>query len=308
MNSKANKHPTLLKVWEARYLYILIIPAFVLVMIFCYGPMYGVIMAFKDFKVNLGILKSPWVGLKHFKRIFITKQATYAIWNTLRISICSLAISFPLPIILALLINEMRGTALKKFYQVVYTFPHFLSWVIVATVVKNFLSLDGPVNALVEALGKEKIRFLADSGMFRPLLYGTGVWKGVGWSSIIYMAAIAGIDPTLYDAAKVDGATRFQQMIHVTLPGIKPTIIIMLILACGGLMDGNFDAIFNLRNAMVHNAGETLDTYIYSITFAAAPNYSFSTAVGLFKAVINFVLLTIANGVAGKLTGQKLFS
>lgn len=213
-----------------------------------------------------------------------------------------------MPILLAIMITEMAGTKLKKLYQTIFTFPHFLSWVVVSSIVTAFFSSSGVVNMAVSSLGLEKIPFLTDGKLFRALLYATENWKEIGWSAIIYMATITSIDPTLYEAASIDGASRIKQIWHITLSGLKPTIAIMFILKIGSIMNAGFDQIFNMRNDVIKATSQIIDTYIYDITFQATPNFGFSAAVGLFKGVINFVLLTIANQVVGVLTGEKMFS
>lgn len=296
------KNKTLQAMWKARYIYILLLGYFVWLLIFHYGPMYGLLLAFKKYNARLGIWGSEWVGLDNLKRIFVTPVAMKAIWNTLTISIRRTIFEFPFPIILAVLITEMRGKRLKKVYQTIFTFPHFLSWVVVGAILTNFLSGSGTINTALANMGFEKINFLGNSKIFTSLLFVTANWKGMGWGAIIYMAAIAGIDPTLYDAAKVDGASRWQQIWHITLAGIKSTIAVKLILDIGGIMNAGFDQIFNMRNDVVNSAVTILDTYVYDITFGAVPNYGFSTAVGLFKSVIDFILLILANQVSGYLS------
>ncbi len=296
-----------MEMWHSRYIYLMLLPFFVWLIIFHYGPMYGILLAFKKYNARRGIWGSDWVGLDNFRRIFITPMAVSSIRNTVLISLGRLIIQFPSPIVLAILINEMRGKRLKKVYQTIFTFPHFLSWVVVSAILTNFLSLNGAINSLLTWLGLDKVNFLTNRPLFVSMLFATGIWKGIGWSAIIYMAAIAGIDPTLYDAARVDGATRWQQIWHITLTGIRSTIAIVFILDVGGLMNAGFDQIFNMRNAVVSSAVEILDTYVYGITFAASPNYGFATAVGLFKSVINFALLMLANQTVGWLTGEKLY-
>ena len=216
--------------------------------------------------------------------------------NTIVISASRLLFEFPMPIIMAIMITEMPGNRTKKIYQTIFTFPHFLSWVVVANIVTNFMAQGGAINILLDNLGFEKINFLTTKPLFRPLLYITSNWKEMGWSAIIYMAAIAGIDTTLYEAAKVDGATRLS------------TIVIMFILQVGGMMNAGFDQVFNLRNSAVKDISQILDTYVYDITFLSTPNYGFSTAVGLFKSVINFFLLFLANTVTKKISGQGMFA
>ncbi|MDR0929332.1 MAG: ABC transporter permease subunit, partial [Oscillospiraceae bacterium] len=238
-------------IWDARYIYLLLIPGLLYFAIFHYGPMSGVILAFKKYNARLGIWGSPWVNLDNFARIFRTPAALQAIQNTFEINLSRLLFQFPAAIILALLLNEMRGTRLKRIYQTLYTFPHFLSWVIVSTILSNFLSNGGMVNTLIARTGGDRINFLADAPMFRPLLYLTHNWKEMGWDSIIYMAAIAAIDPTLYEAATVDGASRWKQAWHVTLPCISATIVTLFILQVGRIMNAGFEQIFYMQNAAV---------------------------------------------------------
>ena len=305
MQREKGKKAIFAEIWKAKYLYLMLLPFLAWLIVFKYGPMYGVIIAFKDYTARLGIWGSEWVGLKHFVKIFSTPKAMEAIINTVIISFGRLIFEFPIGIIIAILLAEMPGRKVKKVYQTLFTFPHFLSWVVVATILKNFLSLDGPVNQWLMNLGVEPVSFLGTNSLFRPLLYITANWKEMGWSAIIFIAAIAGIDPTLYEAAEIDGASRLQRIWHVTLPGIRTTIVVMLILAVGGIMNAGFEQVFNLRNAMTADAARMLDTYVYDITFSNAPNYSFSSAVGLFKSVINLLLLLTANKLSQKLTGSK---
>ena len=295
-------------IWEARYLYLMLIPGIVYFAVFHYAPMSGVILAFKKYNARLGIWGSQWVGMDNFARIFKTPAALEAIRNTFEINIARLVFQFPAPIILALLINEMRGTKLKRVYQTIYTFPHFLSWVIVSTILSNFLANGGMINTIISNLGGTRVNFLASVPLFRPLLYLTHNWKEMGWNAIIYMAAIAAIDPTLYEAATVDGATRLQQAWHVTLPCIRATIITLFILQVGRIMNSGFEQIFYLQNAAVKGVSEILDTYVYNITFKAVPNYGFSTAVGLFKSVINLFMLVAADRIVKWINGNGIFS
>ena len=289
-------------------MYICLLPLFIWLVIFKYGPMYGVILAFKKYSARQGILGSEWVGLANFKRIFITPLAVKSIINTLQISVGRLAFEFPMGVIVAVLVTEMPGKRVKKAVQTVLTFPHFLSWVVVACILRNFLASDGIVNVLLARGGFGTVNFLGNESLFRPFLYVTANWKEMGWSAIIYMAAIAGIDPTLYEAAECDGASRLKRIWHITLPGIRGTIAIMFILAVGGIMSAGFDQIFNLNNAMVADSARILDIYIYDLTFRSVPDYGFTTAVGMFTAVINLLMLLTANQVVYKLTGNKMFS
>lgn len=295
-------------IYAARYLYLMLLPGILYFAIFQYGPMTGLQLAFKKYNARLGIWGSQWVGFQHFRRIFITPASIKALTNTIEISLSRLLIQVPFPILLAVMLNEMRGTKLKRVYQTVYTFPHFLSWIVVAAILKVFLNNDGAINMAIASFGGQKVNFLAQESLFRPLLYFTAIWKEAGWDAIIYIAAIAGINQELYEAATIDGAGRLQRIWHVTLPGIRSTIAIMFIMAVGNIMNGGFNQIFNLSNGAVKNVSEIIDTYVYNITFQAVPDYGFSTAVGLFKAVINFIMLLTANSVVRKLTGEGMFA
>lgn len=293
--------------WRARYIYILLIPGIAYYLIFCYAPMGGILMAFQDYKARLGLLGSPFVGLANFDRLFITPRAVDAIINTLRISFGGIVFTMPVPIALALLINEMKTPRLKKTYQTIYTFPHFLSWIIISTILINLLSTDGAVNSLLIALGAKRVPFLSSTGLARPMLYITGCWKEMGWNTIVYLAVIAGIDPALYEAATIDGANRTQRIRYITFPAMRELFIVMFILSIGGVMNSNFDQVFTMRNNVTQLAVDTIDVYVYDITFGSTPSYSFSTAVGLFKAVINFALLFMADRVAKLVSGQGMF-
>lgn len=307
MEMQVNKKSIWREIWKARYIYLLLAPVVIYLLMFNYAPMYGIQIAFKDFKARLGIWGSEWVGLENFAKIFATPKAIESIINTLRISFGRLAFEFPMGIVIAVLLNEMPGKKVKKAYQTLFTFPHFLSWVVVATLLKNFLSSSGVINQLLMAIGLDKVNFLGTESIFRPMLYLTSNWKSMGWEAIIYMAAIAGIDTSLYEAAEIDGASRLKRIWHITLPGISVTIVVMFILAVGGIMNSGFDQIFNLQNTMVADAAQTLDIYVYNLTFTGVPDYSFSTAVGLFKTIINLILMITANKVSSLITGEKMF-
>ena len=293
-------------------LYLLSIPGLVYIVGYKVLPLVGLQLAFKDFDMFAGngildsMFKSEWTGLAYFENIFRSSNFTHLLANTLTISLMKLLINFPLPILLALMLNELRMRRYKKLLQTVYTFPHFLSWVIVGSIVKNLLSVDGVVNGLMAGMGLEKVSFLGNKDLFRPLIYISEIWKEAGWSSIIYLAAISGIDPQLYEVAEIDGASRFQRVVNITLPSIFPTIAVMLILQMGGIMGGHFDQIYNLQNDVIASSAETLNLYIYRITFQRTPNYGFSTAVSLFCSVINMVLLMSTNKVAERFGGTGL--
>ena len=289
------RKPLRIRIWDARYLYLLLLPGILYFAIFHYGPMSGLVLAFKKFNARMG---SPWVGMKNFQRIFATPAAMTAIRNTFEINLSRLIFQFPVAIILALLLNEMRGRKLKRVYQTVYTFPHFLSWITVSSILMNFLSNGGAVNAVIASLGMERIDFLSNTQLFRPLLYLTHNWKEMGWNSIIYMAAIAAIDPTLYEAAKVDGANRWQQVWHVTLPGIKQTIVVLFILEVGRTMNAGFEQVFSLYSPAVYEVADVFETYSYRVGFLEG-RYSYSSAVGLFQSVVGLIMILVTNKIAG---------
>lgn len=303
-----SNHRLLGKIYESRAIYTLLAPGIIWYFIFCYLPMGGLSLAFKTYRANLGIWGSPWTGFSKFRLMFNNPEFWNAVVLTLLINIGRIIIEFPIPIILALLFNELNLRRFKKVLQTVLTFPHFLSWVIVAGILVNFLASDGPVNTVIALMGGKPLNFLGSQPLFIPMLYITSIWKGAGWGTIIYLAAIAGIDLEQYEAAEIDGATRWQRMMRITLPNIMPTINIMFILALGGLMSGGFDQIFNMTNAAVKDVSEVLDMYIYRISFQSAADFSFSTAVSLFRSVVNLLFLVAADRGAKMLGGQGLFA
>lgn len=295
------------RIWKNKTIYIVLLPALVWYLVFVYVPMGGLMLAFKDYKANLGILGSPWAGLKHFENLFCDVDFWQSVGRTLKINVIRLLVTFPVPVIIALLFNELRMHKYKKVLQTVFTFPHFLSWIIIASVLRNVLAYDGIVNSIIGLCGGDVVNFLGNKRMFQPMLYLTDIWKEAGWGSIIYLAAISGIDQEQYEAADIDGASRWQKMIRITLPNIMPTIAVMFILAAGGIMGAGFDQIFNMTNAAVRESGEILDMYIYRITFQATPNFGFSMAVSLFRSVVNMVLLVIADRGSRLFGGNGLF-
>ncbi len=289
-----------------RYLYLLMLPSLIYLVMIDYRAMYGLLLAFKDFNMGLGIFASPWVGLKHFRNMFNDSYFLHVLKNTVYISFGRIIFTFPAAVILALCFNELKGKYTKKTLQTIYTFPHFLSWVIVSGVVLNLLDYAGPVNAIINFFGGERTVFLGNKKMIIPILYITDIWKEAGWSSIIYSAAITGINHELYEAADLDGGTRLQKIWHITLPCIRGTILVMLTLSVGSILNGGFDQIFNMTNSVVQKTVDILDTYIYRITFQQAPDYSYSTAVGMFKSVIGFAMVVIVNKISKKLEGTGI--
>jgi putative aldouronate transport system permease protein len=269
--------------------------------------MSGLQLAFKQFNARLGIWGSKWVGLRNYTFVIRDPVFWRAMVNTIVISLQRLVFQFPVPIILALLINELSARRYKRVLQTIYTFPNFLSWVIIAGIMFNLLEANGLINNILQALGHESVGFLTSIKLIRPLLYITENWKSAGWAAIIYLAAISGIEMEQYESAIIDGTSRFQRMIYITIPGISVTIIVMFILSVGNIMNAGFDQIFNLGNAVVQNKIDILDWYIYRITFQGNTDFGFSTAISLLKAIINFTFLIAANQVSRVVTKTGLF-
>ena len=294
------------RIWMKRWCYLIILPGMAYFLLFKYVPMYGIQLAFKEFDLVAGISASPWVGFENFELLFRDREFFLALKNTLIISYMQLLLFFPFPIVLAILINEVRLSKFKRSVQTILTFPHFLSWVIVAGIMMNILANNGAVNNLLAAMGFEKYQFLTDKGLFRYILIFTLTWKEAGWSTILYIAAITSIDPSLYEAATIDGANRWHRIRHITWPGILPVVVITLIMRVGHIMDAGFDQVMNMYNSTVLDVADILDTYIYRITFQRTPNFGFSTAVGLFKGLTNCILLLTVNTICKKISGTGI--
>lgn len=290
-------------------LYLLILPVVVWYVIFCYVPMAGITMAFRDFRFDMGMWNSPFIGLEHFKNMLEDQDFLVAIKNTVIINLGRISFQMPMAILLAILLNEFTHMKLKKIFQTVVTFPHFISWVVLAGILTNIFSSSGVINQVLGIMGLESISPISSAKTFRSFIWISNIWKEMGWDSIIYLAAIAGIDPCLYEAAEVDGANRFRKMLHITLPGIRSTIAIMLILATGSILtNGSFDQIFNLYSSPVYSVGDTLDTYIFRKSFiAGSMNYGYSTAIGLFKSLFGLALITISNKIVTKFGESGLY-
>ena len=289
------------RMYEYRWIYFLGIPGIVLLFFMNYLPMRNLLMAFQDYNPHLGLLKSPWVGLEHFQTLFQDSKFYNMLKNTLIISGLSL-LTFPAPIILALIMNEVRNAAFKKFVQTAVYLPHFLSWAIVASLTFFLLSTEqGLVNKIAEMMGNEPTAYMFSSGWIYVIILVQSVWKGIGWGSIVYLAAISGIDQTLYEAAKMDGASRFQCIWKITLPSIMPTIMVMLILKMGTIISVDFEQVFLMNNAMVKQQLEVFEVYIFNNSIASgSTQYSYSTAIGIFKSVINTGLVILTNWIANR--------
>ncbi|MGO4185723.1 protein lplB [Paenibacillus sp. FSL A5-0031] len=289
---------------QYRVLLIMMIPAVVYYILFHYLPMYGVLLAFKDFKITQGIIGSPWAGLHHFEKIMNDTYFYTVLKNTLIISLSKLVFGFPVPIIFALLLSEISNMKFKRLAQTVSYLPHFISWVVMAGIFFTLFSLDGPINGIVKLLGGDPMLFLADDRYFRTILVATSIFQGFGWGSIIYFAAISSIDPQLYEAAVLDGAGRFKRMFYISIPMLAPVIAIMLILSMSGILDAGFDQIFNMYNVKVYNVSDIIDTYVYRKGLIEM-NYSYATAVGLFKSVVALILIVIVNKIVKWIGGKE---
>ncbi|MCM3126973.1 ABC transporter permease [Paenibacillus provencensis] len=283
-----------------KLLYLMILPGFLFFVVFKYLPMGGLIISFQDYQPYLGIQGSPWVGFKHFIRLFTEPTFAMLLSNTLILFALELVVFFPLPIILALMLNEVRHKLFKSSIQTIIYIPHFMSWVIIVSITYVFLNVDGGVvNEIIAALGGQKISFLTSPEWLRPMYIGQIIWKEIGWSTIIYLAAITVVDTQLYEAAEIDGASRLRKIWHVTLPAIRPVIITLLILKIGNTLELGFEHMFLLLNSLNREVGEIFDTYVYTAGLKNG-QLSFSTTVGLFKGLVGLILVIIANKLAKK--------
>lgn len=289
--------------WAA---YLMLIPAVVLLFIFSYIPMYGIVIAFKNYKPQLGIWGSPWVGLEHFAKFFTSAHFPVLLRNTLSISVYSLLAGYPCSIILALLLNEVRCAKYKKVVQTISYMPYFISSVVVCGMLKSFLSYDGMFNALNNLMGREPISFLSEPKYFQHIIVWAGVWQGMGWNSIIYMAALSAIDTQLYEAARIDGCGRLRQAWHVTIPGIMPTVIMLLIMSVGSILTVGTDNILLLYNPMTYETGDVFGTYTYRLGIRGG-QYDYTAAVGLAETVVGFIMIIIVNWISRKTTEQSLW-
>ena len=290
-------------------LYLILLLPLLYFVIFHYVPMYGAQIAFRRFLAVEGILGSPWVGLDFFVKFFQSYQFDRVVGNTVGISVYTLAAGFPVPILLALMLNNSSMPRFRKTVQMVTYAPHFISTVVLVGLILQFLSPRfGAINQLIKALGMEPVLFMGEPAFFKSVYVWSGVWQNAGWGTIIYLAALAGIDPTLHEAAIVDGASKLQRTVHIDVPGILPTAVIILILNMGQLMNVGFEKVFLMQNALNLQSSEIIQTYVYKIGIAASlPNYSYGAAIGLFNSVINFVLIVIVNGIARRVGDTSLW-
>lgn len=295
-----------LDIRKNKLLYVMLLPVLLYYIVFHYAPMYGAMIAFKDFSPRLGIWGSDWVGFEHFREFFTGPYFWRTIKNTVLISFYQLLFGFPAPIVLALLLNELKHALFKRTVQTITYMPHFISLIVICGILKDFTSSEGVINDIVAFFGGERVTFLLEPSLFRTVYVSSGIWQNIGWGTIIFLAALTGIDQEQYEAAKIDGAGRWKQMTHVTLPGLMPTIIILLILDIGRMMNVGFEKIILLYNPGTYETADVISSYVYRVGLQDF-NYSFSSAVGLFNSVINFVLLISSNWLSRKFNDTSLW-
>ena len=317
MSSAFEKYPPLIKkrnfrfrrdIWRNRYLYYLLLPGLIWYVIYRYLPMFGLLIAFKDFSFSRGVFGSNWAGLRYFEFIFFRHREFYQILtNTFLINFYRLVFYFPVPIIIALMLNEVQSTKFKRIVQTTIYLPHFVSWVIFGGIAIQFLSPStGVVNAFLGLFGVEPIFFLVRPNLFRGIVVATDIWKSAGWGTILYLAALTGVDPELYDAAYIDGANRWQQLWNVTLPSISGTIIVILLLNIGNILDVGFEQIYVLYNPTVYRVGDVISTYVYRVGIGNA-RFSLTTAIGLFQSLVGLVMISTCNYISRRALGKSIW-
>lgn len=288
------------------FYHMMMFPGILLLIVFTFVPMFGIVMAFQNYVPAKGILGSKWIGLQNFKTIFTLRDSRQIFKNTIIISFWKIFLKSAVPVSFALLINEVKHKLVKNSVQTIVYLPHFLSWVVFASVIQMVFSLDGPVNNLIGSLGLEPVMFLGTNQWFRKIIIFTESWKEFGYSSIVYFAALTGIDPGLYEAASIDGASRFDKLIHITLPGIMPIILIMLTMELPNILSAGFDQIYNLYNPLVYDTGDILDTFVYRMGMTKR-QYSIGTAVGLVKSTMGMILILTANKLVTTFSDRRMF-
>lgn len=295
-----------------RAMYVMMIPGLLFLFVYKFFPLYGLLIAFKDFNIFLGsnpfeaISMSPWVGLEHFRRLFGTPDFTQVFSNTVAINALKILFLFPLPLLFAILLKEIRSSVYQKLAQTCIYIPYFFSWVVVFGIFYSLLGSYGIVNSLLIRLGMPPIAFFTDRSIFRGVLIVTEGWKEVGWYAVIYLAAISGIDPTMYEAARIDGASRFRQIVHITIPSLFPTIVLLFIMKVGYILDTGFEQILVMYNPTVYSVADIIQTYVYRIGLGQM-DYSLGTALGLFNSIIAFVLILCSNAISKKLLQRSIW-
>lgn len=291
---------------DLKHYWIMLVPALIWLIMFQFVPMFGIIMAFQDFNPGLGFTGSEWIGLENFRYMLELSDVRVVLMNTLIIAFGKITGNIIVPLIFALLLNELRQKYLVKTIQTSVYLPHFLSWVILSSIMLQMFSFTGPINNLLEFFGKEPVMFFQRADLFRQFVIGSEVWKNFGFNSIIYLAALTGIDQSLYEAADIDGAGRFKKLWHVTLPGIRTTIVLLAILSLGGILDAGFDQVYNMYNPLVYSTGDIIDTYVFRAGLQEL-DFDFGTAVGLLKSVVSFILISVGYWLAKKFVGYRIF-
>lgn len=295
------------RLYSEKSLYLIFLPVFLYYLIFCYIPLGGIVIAFKQYSPRLGILGSQWVGFNNFIKFFGSYNFASILTNTVRISGSYLFFGFPAPILLALLLNEVKCMRLKKTIQTISYLPHFISIVVAVGLLNDFLARDGIINTILGTFGVQPIAFMMEENWFTTIYVASGIWQQIGWNSIIYLAAISGISQELYEAAEVDGAGRFRQMYHITFKGILPTATVLFIMQVGRIMTVGYEKIILMSNDLVVSKAEVISSYVYKLGFGTYPDYGYSTAVNLFNMVVNLIILCTANFVSGKLSETSLW-
>lgn len=286
--------------------HLMLFPGILLLILFSIVPMLGSTIAFQNFKPGLGFWRSEWVGLDNFRYLFELPDSRTIFFNTIFIAVLKIVANMIVPVIFALLLNEVRSVLLKRSVQTIVYLPHFLSWVILAGIISDMLSTDGLINQIIVGLGIEPIMFLGSNSWFPGIIIGSDVWKEFGFGTIVYLAALTGINPALYEAAAIDGASRWQKLRYITMPSLKPTIILLATLSLGNVLNAGFDQIFNLYNPLVYESGDIIDTYVYRAGLLQV-QYGLATAVGLLKSVISFVLIIVSYVLASKFANYRIF-
>lgn len=288
-------------------LYLMAVPILAYFICFCYLPMFGIVIAFKNFQISKGVFDSAWVGLKYFREFFESMYFGRILRNTLLISLYDILICFPAPILFALLLNELRQARFKKVVQTVTYLPHFISLVVICGIITDFFSSNGLITSIIAALGGERTNYIGSAGAFRSIYIGSNLWQTIGWSSIIYLAAITSIDQELYEAAEIDGAGKLRQVVHITLPGISSTIVILLIMRLGQILSVGYEKIILLYGPGTYETADIISSFVYRKGLGESSQYSYASAVGLFQSVVNLIMLVSANFVSKKISETSLF-
>jgi len=290
----------------AKHYYLMLLPGFIWLTLFSIVPMFGIVIAFEDFNPGVGMFHSDWVGLDNFRFLFSLNDSKTVFFNTLFIALMKIIANMIVPLIFALLLNELRSTILKRWVQTIVYLPHFLSWVILSGILLDIFSFKGPVNNLLSVFGISPTLFFGRADLFPFIIVGSDVWKEFGFNTIIFLAALTGINPSLYEAASIDGASRWKRLLHVTLPGIVTTVILLSVLSLGNVLNAGFDQIFNLYNPLVYSSGDIIDTWVYR-TGLLNLQYGLATSMGLLKSVISFALITTSYFLAAKFANYRIF-